>query len=297
MRHGESRRACVERREPIVLPAEHRSAGRLEELQRPGQVEKGLGAGRHRDHRMRCDRVQVGRDVAGQLAPAVHAADAPGGEHPHTGSCGDRHRGRHRGGTDVPTLTDGHRDVRALQPCGRAPGCVRVRRRSVRVAPRRRALPSPPGPRLRLAPPACNVRAPHDCVATAARGARRSSTRAPRPAAPDRSRHRTSSEQTGVNTPPGYDVSSLTGTSADERKSAMRSVRSSRSVGTEARPTQKVPTKAPSGLPLLITPGYCSIVIASASTEPSMVKVSISGFGPKMPSEITSPPSTTPQSW
>ena len=146
---------------------------------------------------------------------------------------------------------------------------------------------------------------------------------------------RTSSEKTGVNTPPGYAFMSrstrppmsqtaVCGRLAhrkpserptDEPNRRMRSPRSSQTDGTcppmsqtaavrsprsslgGTGSRQKAPTKAPSGLPLLTTPGYCSIVIASASTVPSTVKVSTSGFGPKMPSEMTSPPSTTPQSW
>ncbi len=67
VRHPQPRRPRVERREPVVAPAEHGDAGRLEVLQRPGQVEERLGAGAHRDERVVGDGIEVGGDVAGDL--------------------------------------------------------------------------------------------------------------------------------------------------------------------------------------------------------------------------------------
>ena len=84
MRHAMPAGAGVERGEPVVLPAEHRHTGRLQVLQRPREVEEGLGAGAHGHDGMRGDRVEIGRDVAADLDAAMHPADAAGGEHPHT---------------------------------------------------------------------------------------------------------------------------------------------------------------------------------------------------------------------
>ncbi len=60
---------------------------------------------------MRGDRVEIGRDVAGQLAAAVRSADPSGCEHTHPGAGGDGHRRRHGGGPDVPALPDCHGDI------------------------------------------------------------------------------------------------------------------------------------------------------------------------------------------
>ena len=120
MGNGEAGRAGVERREPVVLPSEHRRSCGLEELQRAGQVEERLRTCRHGDHRVRGNRVEVGRDVTRQLRPSVHPTDAAGGEHRHARSRGDRHRCRHRRRPEVPSLADGDGDIAFCRLAGRA---------------------------------------------------------------------------------------------------------------------------------------------------------------------------------
>ncbi len=120
VRRLQTRRPGVERREPVVLPAEHRHPDRLEVLERPGEVEKGLRPGTHRDHVMMGEGVEVGGDVAGELRTAMDAADAAGGEHRDAGGGGDRHRGRHRRGAELPALGDRHRDVALGHLAGRS---------------------------------------------------------------------------------------------------------------------------------------------------------------------------------
>ena len=108
----------VEGREPVVAPAQHRHPGRLQVLERPGEVEEGLGARAHGDERVVGDGVEIGRDVAGDLRTAVDAADASGREDLDAGGVGQRQRGRDGRGAVRPRRC--HRDSQvALGGLGR----------------------------------------------------------------------------------------------------------------------------------------------------------------------------------
>ena len=117
---------------------------RLELLQRPGQVQEGLGSGAHGHERMAGDGAEIGRHVARDLGAAVDAADAAGGEHRDAGGVGQRERGRDGRGAVRPALGDGHRKVALGRLAGRAAGCARARSDRRRPGPRRRARPSTP---------------------------------------------------------------------------------------------------------------------------------------------------------
>ena len=105
--HGEPGGPGVEGREPVVAPAQHRHARRLQVLERPREVEEGLGAGAHRDERVVGDGIEVGGDVAGDLRAAVDAADAPGREDADARRVGQGQRGRRRSSrrTATPAAT------------------------------------------------------------------------------------------------------------------------------------------------------------------------------------------------
>jgi hypothetical protein len=207
-------------------------------------------------------------------APAMDAADPAGGEHPHAGAAAIA--------TDADTVVapNSHRCPTATATSRSAALRASPRMRScssslnpTRTTPSRIAVTAgtaPRGPDRR--------RAPFEGLTVGRRG--QAEMREDRRL----QRHHGATgghgigdlaEQTASITAPGY--------GRRKRRSERRD--------------QNVPTKAPSGLPSLTTPGNASIVIAKALTGPSMLKVSISGFGPKMPSEITWPSSTTPHSW
>ena len=191
------RRPGVERREPVVPPAEHRHADGLEVLERARQVEERLRPGTHRDDRVMGQRVEVGADVAGELGPAVHAADAAGGEHRDAGGGGERHRRRHGRRAELPLAGRPRPRGRARPPCAPARGSARARRRRARPGRRRRAPRSPPGPRRLRGSPRAAVERLARWPATAGRGWRRSSTRGRRPARRRRSAAATSSDRSG----------------------------------------------------------------------------------------------------
>ena len=120
-RDGQPGGARVERREPVVAPAEHRDAGRLQVLQRASEVEERLRAGAHRDDRVVGDGVEVGGHVAGR-------ARRRGGRrrcrrwrtprHARRGGQGDGRR--HRRGPDVPALGDGDGEIALGRLAGRS---------------------------------------------------------------------------------------------------------------------------------------------------------------------------------
>ena len=128
VRHRQTRRPRVERREPVVAPPEHGHACGLEVLERARQVEEGLGTGAHGDHRVVGDGVEIGRHVAGGLDAAVHAADAAGGEH-----ADPRRRRRGPATPDTVVAPNGQRWARATG---------RSRSAALRAGPRIRSCSS-----------------------------------------------------------------------------------------------------------------------------------------------------------
>jgi len=83
----------------VVAAVDHdRHPQRLEPLEREADVEDALDAGGDHRHRGDGHLGEVGGDVEGGGRAAVHAADAPGGEHSDAGERGDAHGGRHGGG-------------------------------------------------------------------------------------------------------------------------------------------------------------------------------------------------------
>ena len=54
------------------------------------------------------DGIQIGRDVSGDVGTPMNPTDSAGGEHRDSPGGGDGHRGRHRRGSEFPTLC--HRD-------------------------------------------------------------------------------------------------------------------------------------------------------------------------------------------
>jgi hypothetical protein len=301
--HRQPRRAGVERREPVVTPAEHGGADGLEVLQRSGEIEERLGP---------ADTVITGCEAiasrSAEMSPvssrtAVHTADPAGGEHAHPGRRSDRHRRRHGGCADIPPLPDGDGHI-AFGGLARRPEDTFV----LRVGQADRTTPSSTAVTAGVAPPS-RTAAVHRSNASrlCGEGSPRFEKIVDSSATigcPSSIARRTSSEQTGVNTTSGYVETSpcdertdrmrrtsLIGTARTQRAmsepTAYGALRSSLRHTATGRAGQKVPTKAPSGLPSLMTPGYCSIVIANAVTGPSTVNVSSSGSGPKMPSEIT----------
>src|SRR5487761_357683 len=94
-----------------MLPAEHRDARRLQVLKGAREVEERLRARAYRDDGMAGERVEVRGDVAGQLGPPVHAADAARGEDLDARGVGQGHRGGHGRYADLEALRRGNRDV------------------------------------------------------------------------------------------------------------------------------------------------------------------------------------------
>jgi hypothetical protein len=87
-------------------------------------VEERLRSSAHRHDRVVCHRVEVGTDVAGDLCPAMDAADPAGGEHRHAGMGCKRDGRRHGRRAERPVLSYRHGEVAFRSLAGRSEDSV-----------------------------------------------------------------------------------------------------------------------------------------------------------------------------